>query len=326
MKSCWRPSRHMLRLLLLSVKIMTIVKMVAFFYYLGTITIHMGTIKEKYARLLEKVRNSDGPVVFINGCTHGHERIGARIVKELEKITAQRGVIITNIANERAYDLGVPFTESDLNRSFPGDPEGAYEEVLAYYINPIVKEADIVIDIHSTETTCAGHDSAVILTKLDVPTLEIIEMIQPPRVLIMKHTEHNALISGAKIGLGFEYGKDKDESTFKHVLNDIKKILKSLNIIAHENYNNEQTNADSLNTEFYEVTDTVKKPEGFILSDEVNNFTHIEKDTVLAKKGEESIIAEDDFYPILFGRNRYKDIFGFKGFKIDDPRRYITQG
>jgi len=112
-----------------------------------------------------------------------------------------------------------------LNRVFPGKEYGTYEEMRAYELSPKIKEADLVIDIHSTNTTDLSDKSVLIVTSYNQATKDIIDVIRPPKVLYMKYKGSNALISQAKVGIAFEYGKDSSAEVLNAILYDIAEVL-----------------------------------------------------------------------------------------------------
>lgn len=267
-------------------------------------------ISSKYNSLLKIVReNGEGPIVLINACTHGHEKIGARVIETLKSIKLKKGLLITNLANEKAFQVNAAFIESDLNRIFPGKIDGTYEEQIAYALHPIIEKVDICIDIHSTQTMSVGDGSTLIVTKLDDSTIKIINSIKPPRVFLMNVTKGNALISDAKIGIGFEYGRDDEELHYNYIVRDIKIILSSMGMI---DFMDKGWNFD---TKYYEVFDVLRKDE-LILGTSIENFTLVKKGDVIGSKNNQDYQAPFDFIPILFGPNRYKDIYGFLGKEI----------
>lgn len=274
----------------------------------------MKDMEEKYKNLQNKIKqNEQRPVVFVNACTHGQEQVGISVIEELERKDIKQGMLVTNIANERAQGLNVPFIETDLNRVFPGKKDGVYEEQLAYNMHPLIKSVDVVVDIHSTQTTSVGENSAIIVTKHDAQTKKIVDFLAPPKAIIMRCTKDNALISDARVGIGIEYGKDKEVETKEHVVNSIIKLLEFFGMT------DEQTeNTWSKKTEWYEATATLPKEEGDVLSEEVKNFKLCKKGTLLATGSERDVYAPYDFYPILFGNNRYTNIFGFMGRKVEN--------
>ncbi len=279
----------------------------------------MENIETKYKQILSDIQMAEKPVIFVNGCTHGHEKIGKFVIDELKKIKIKKGTLLTNIGNEKAFEKDVAFLESDLNRVFPGNKNGTYEEKIAYFMGPVIKKTDIVFDIHSTTTTVSENEAMVIVTKLDKKTLEYINIINPPRVLVMKYKNNNALISQAKVGLAFEYGNDTSEITLENTVNGIRKILSYLGMI---DFNVDTKKVTALQTQFYEISDVLKKNNGYKLCDGISNFSLVKKDNKIATNGKDFVFATEDFYPILFGENRYVDIFGFIGKKIENPIKY----
>jgi len=162
--------------------------------------------------------------IIFNIATHGNERIGTDVVKEIQKLNIDynKHNLIFQKANEEAFKLNKRYVHQDLNRSFPGKRDGNYEEELAYKLSPIIKSADLVIDIHSTTS---NSKDTIIITKLNKITLNCVKSISPKYALVMKYKKECALISQAKIGIAFEYGKDKNKSTIKKTVLGIKRLL-----------------------------------------------------------------------------------------------------
>lgn len=258
----------------------------------------------------------DHPKILVVGSTHGHERIGLKVIDELRKLNIDREFLDFEIGNPKASELNIPFVESDLNRIFPGKENGTYEEVRAYELLSKIKSADLVIDIHSTNTTDLSDKSMLIVTKYDDATKSIVKVVKPPKVLYMKYRGDNALISNANIGIAFEYGKDISEEVLNATLYDIAEVLRHCKLISVNPYATKKINLD---TEAFEVYDVFKKDfEGsYLLSKEIRNFQTINKGSVVCTTdGGKQILAEEDFIPILFGENRYTEILGFKAKRI----------
>ncbi len=255
--------------------------------------------------------------IIVVGATHGHEKIGLRVISELKKLNIPDNQLELIIGNPHAEERNVPFTDSDLNRVFPGKADGTYEERRAYELHQSIVDADLVIDIHSTNTTDLSDDSMIIVTKYDEKTAGLIKLFRPPKVLVMSYKGQNALISDAKVGVAFEYGLDDSPSVFQATLHDICVMLVHFGIIKFNPY----TNPRSLGqTHVYTVYDAFKKNFNgeFNLSDRVKNFSLIKSNQIIGVTDKSEIVtADEDFVPILFGRNRYKDILGFKACKSD---------
>ncbi|HXJ84202.1 MAG TPA: succinylglutamate desuccinylase/aspartoacylase family protein [Candidatus Methylomirabilis sp.] len=106
---------------------------------------------------------SDGPVLWLHGCVHGDEYCGAFIIHEaLRAIDPARlaGAVVAlpmlNItASQRGQRMSpfATFGHGDLNRCFPGSPDGAFTDQMAYAIYEGLRRwADYFIDFHTAFT------------------------------------------------------------------------------------------------------------------------------------------------------------------------------
>ena len=103
------------------------------------------------------IRNGDGPTALFTGGTHGDEYEGQVAICKLaqwlrpDMITGR--VILLPAANFPAARAGLrtsPIDEGNLNRVFPGDPDGTVTRQIAYFIeHELVARADLVCDLHS---------------------------------------------------------------------------------------------------------------------------------------------------------------------------------
>ena len=254
--------------------------------------------------------------ILIVGSTHGHERIGLLVIAALKKLPITADNVEFIVGNPMASEKGIPFLENDLNRIFPGKEHGTYEEMRAFELSKKIAAVDVVIDIHSTKTTDLGDQSMIIVTKYDERTRAILDLIRPPKILCMKYKSENALISKAKIGIAFEYGKDDSAAVLQAILHDVAKILCHLGVLQVNPYNNPRTTHAS---GIYEAYDVLKKDftGGYTLNKVVSNFVPIATGSIICTTNDgENVIANEDFYPILFGNNRYTEILGFKGRRL----------
>jgi hypothetical protein len=97
-----------------------------------------------------------GPTVMVIGGAHGDEPAGWTAARQVVNYKPLRGsLLIVPNANRIADGLGVRTTVplGDLNRLYPGDPEGRLPmERMAYAINSVVGEFDakVFIDMHES--------------------------------------------------------------------------------------------------------------------------------------------------------------------------------
>lgn len=103
------------------------------------------------------VRNGDGPTALLTGANHGDEYEGPVALQDLAyqlKPSRIKGrVIIIPAFNYPAFRAGKrtsPIDSGNLNRSFPGKPDGTVTEKIAdYFQRTLIPMADVVLDIHA---------------------------------------------------------------------------------------------------------------------------------------------------------------------------------
>jgi N-alpha-acetyl-L-2,4-diaminobutyrate deacetylase len=117
------------------------------------------------------VRNGKGPTALLTGANHGDEYEGPIALFELarslraDQVTGR--VIIVPAMNQPAFAAGTrtsPIDRGNMNRSFPGRPDGTVTEKIAdYFQRVLLPMADVVLDFHSGGKTldflpfCAAH-------------------------------------------------------------------------------------------------------------------------------------------------------------------------
>ncbi|MEO3997803.1 N(2)-acetyl-L-2,4-diaminobutanoate deacetylase DoeB [Mesorhizobium sp. CAU 1732] len=117
------------------------------------------------------IRNGEGPTALLTGGNHGDEYEGPLalfdLARTLDPVSVSGTVIIVPAMNYPAFRAGTrtsPIDRGNLNRSFPGRPDGTVTEKIAdYFQRELLPRADIVLDFHSGGRTldflpfCAAH-------------------------------------------------------------------------------------------------------------------------------------------------------------------------
>ena len=103
------------------------------------------------------IRGGDGPTVLVTGGNHGDEFEGPLAIRKLAaslnpaRLTG--GVILLPALNPPAQAVGrrtSPLDGGNMNRAFPGRPNGTVTERIADYVTRVlIPRADLVLDIHS---------------------------------------------------------------------------------------------------------------------------------------------------------------------------------
>lgn len=103
------------------------------------------------------IRNGSGPTALLTGANHGDEYEGPvalfDLARSLRPEDVSGRVIIIPAMNYPAFKAGTrtsPIDKGNLNRSFPGRPDGSVTEKIAdYFARYLLPLADIVLDFHS---------------------------------------------------------------------------------------------------------------------------------------------------------------------------------
>ncbi|OOG74771.1 N-alpha-acetyl diaminobutyric acid deacetylase DoeB [Sinorhizobium sp. A49] len=117
------------------------------------------------------IKNGEGPTALLTGGNHGDEYEGPIALFDLARtLTAEDvagRVIIIPAMNYPAFVSATrtsPIDRGNMNRSFPGKPDGTVTEKIAdYFQRELLPLADIVMDFHSGGKTldflpfCAAH-------------------------------------------------------------------------------------------------------------------------------------------------------------------------
>ncbi len=129
--------------------------------------IHHGHLRLPYSRddsawgsvmiPLTVVRNGEGPTALVTGGNHGDEYEGPiAILDFIQRVRAEdvKGRVILvpgmNYPAFRAASRTSPIDKGNMNRSFPGKPDGTVTEKIAdYFQRTLLPTADIVLDFHA---------------------------------------------------------------------------------------------------------------------------------------------------------------------------------
>jgi predicted deacylase len=103
------------------------------------------------------IRNGKGPTAVFTSGNHGDEYEGqvalCNLARRLDPAKIQGRVILLPMANFPAGMAGrrtSPIDDANLNRAFPGDPDGTVTQQIAYWIeSTLLPKADLVADLHS---------------------------------------------------------------------------------------------------------------------------------------------------------------------------------
>jgi len=197
------------------------------------------------------IRNGEGPTVFLMSGNHGDEYEGqitlAKLIRELEPEHIRGRIIILPAANMPAAMAGArvsPIDQGNLNRAFPGDPNGTPTWAIAHYINTVLYPlADYHHDLHSGGSSlkyvpfCSMRKSGN--ADLDARSLAALQAFDAPLSLVWAYQPDARLASAAAgdrglVSLGGEFGGggDVDRSSLAMLEGGVRRFLAFTGVMA----------------------------------------------------------------------------------------------
>jgi N-alpha-acetyl-L-2,4-diaminobutyrate deacetylase len=196
------------------------------------------------------VRNGVGPTVLFTGGNHGDEYEGPialrKLANELKADDIQGQVIIVPYLNYPAVLEGTrlsPVDGQNMNRSFPGNPDGSMTQKIADFVyRELVLRSDVVLDFHSGGNSMI-FEPCTVLHKLEdseqlKKTVLAAKSFGAPVSLVLQELDNKGMLdteveNTGKIFLSTELGGGGFVSprTLKIAENGIRNLLRHFEIL-----------------------------------------------------------------------------------------------
>lgn len=157
------------------------------------------------------IQNGTGPTVLLTAGNHGDEYEGQlalmKLCQELTPEAVRGRIIMLTSANFPAAIAGTrvsPIDDLNLNRSFPGDPDGRPTSAIAHYIETeLLSRADFAVDLHSGGSSLMYIPSALAAPNddrgLDAKQLEMLHAFAAPLSYWTHHgLENRTMLAAAR--------------------------------------------------------------------------------------------------------------------------------
>lgn len=166
----------------------------------------------------------DGPTLLLLGGSHGDEYEGpivlSNLIHGLIPLEGLRGqLIVLPALNTPAVQQGMrlsPLDGGNMNRAFPGDPNGTMTSRLTHYLtSELIPRSDVVIDLHSGGKSLAFVPCTIVpQQKTEEATARIVALAEAfgaPMTVILKEPEVATMIDAqveaqGKVMLATELG------------------------------------------------------------------------------------------------------------------------
>lgn len=250
------------------------------------------------------VQLGDGtPEVAVVGAIHGDEPCGQRAVDALlaDAPDVQRPVKLI-VANEEALDVGRRYVDEDLNRAFPGAPDGAtHESRLAHELLGEIRDCTVV-SLHSTQSYGApfalvqGVDG---LARTICPRLSIEAVVEAGQFSEGRLIDHPGVIE-------LECGLQGSEQAAENATLLVREFLVATGVLPGDD-----EPLVGREVPVYRLSRQVPKPVGTEYRVFAPNFERVDAGEVYAATDEEELVADEPFYPVLMSPFGYEGVFGY---------------
>lgn len=248
------------------------------------------------------------PEIAVVGGIHGDEPCGEyAITSILEENPAVERPVKFVIANEKARAQNQRFLDTDLNRSFPGDPESrSHERRLA---------ARIADEIHGCETL--GLHSTQSYDRL----FGLIDEVGPfvrsvcPRLSIDAVVEttganEGRMFSVAPRAVEVECGFQGSERAALNAVRVTREFLTATGALDRDETPRQK------DLPLFGLRGPIPKRSADTYDVFVSNFEEVTAGEVFAAIDGEGIVAEEPFHPVLLSPYGYEDVFGYRAEQV----------
>ncbi|AEN05549.1 succinylglutamate desuccinylase/aspartoacylase family protein [Halolamina sp.] len=247
------------------------------------------------------------PELAIVAGIHGDEPCGVRAVERiLEEAPEVKRPVKFIIANEEALAAGERFLEEDLNRAFPGDPDGTHESRLAHDLAREVQGCT-VLALHSTQSYA---EPIVVIDTVD----EIARSLAPrlPAEVLIETDEHTdgRLIEHAHT-IEVECGLQGSEQAAENAYWLVQAFLSASNVLAAPTSDERLAAPERSEVRVFRLDGPIPKPPGREYEVVVPNFEKVGAGERFAVADGNALTANEPFYPVLLSADGYDDIFGY---------------
>jgi len=251
---------------------------------------------------VEQLGDGD-PEIAVLAAVHGDEPCGVHALETLlsadpELQRPMKAVIV----NERALARGVRYTEDDLNRVFPGDPDAdSHERRLAHEIYQEVRGLT-TFSMHSTQSydePFAVVSEAGALAESICPYLSVDAVVEAAGFTGGRLVEYADVIE-------VECGLQGTARAAENAVALLEEFLAAVGALPEER-------EDPREVPVFRMSRMVPKRPAEEYAVFAANFERVSSGEAFAAVDGEKLVADEPFYPVLMSPYGYENEFGYAG-------------
>lgn len=258
----------------------------------------------------------DDPAIAVVGGIHGDEPCGVRAVETIlsESPDFERPVVFV-VVNERALESGTRYIDEDLNRAFPGDANGdTHESRLAARLQDVIGDC-LTLSMHSTQS----YDGPFALVNGVTENISApLEALTVDAVVDVGEHSKGRLFDAVPDAMEVECGLQGSEEAAERATALTREFLVATGALSPDSESApERTESpETAETPLFRLDRKIPKTEARQYEVYASNFEEVPAGEPYAAAGEEPIVAEDSFYPVLLSSNGYENVFGYSAERL----------
>lgn len=250
------------------------------------------------------------PEIAVVAAIHGDEPCGVHAVEQLlaESPAVERPVKFI-VANEVALERDVRYTDTDLNRAFPGDSTAeAHEERLASDLAREIRDCT-TLALHSTQSHA---DPFALVDTVDAVARSICPHL-PVSVLVETEAESDGRLIEYPHTVEVECGLQGSEQAAENAVELTRAFLEATGALTGKE---PVAGDDRDEVAVYHLGRPIPKREADEYDVFVENFRRVDAGEPFAAADGDELVAEEPFYPVLMSPYGYENVFGYRGERI----------
>ncbi len=255
-------------------------------------------------------RLGDGePEVAVVAAIHGDEPCGVRAVESIvsNEPAVERPVAFV-IANEEALERNVRYVQEDLNRVFPGDPDGDTHEMrLAARLTEELQDCQ-TLSLHSTQSY--EHMFAIV-RGLGEFEREVCSTLSVKAVVDGTRFDQGRLFSAVPETIEIECGFQGSQRAAANATQVTREFLSATGVLPGP----EPERQGDLPV--FQLEREIPKDDGEEYEVYATNFEAVAAGEPFAAADDKQLTAPEGFYPVLLSAEGYEDQFGYAASLVD---------
>jgi len=250
----------------------------------------------------------DDPEVAILGGIHGDEPCGVTAIERLldDPPELERAVALV-IANEEAIAADKRYLDEDLNRAFPGDPDGdTHETRLAAQLTEEIGDC-LTLSLHSTQSY--GGMFAVI-NDSNGTARKICPQLSIDTVVDTGVYDEGRIFAGIPQTIEIECGYQGSARAAENATTITKEFLGAVGALP------EAARPPQQELPLFRLRQPIHKERATSYEVFASNFERIEAGEAFAAVDDTDVIADEEFYPVLLSAYGYEEMFGYDADRV----------